>query len=414
MNTSLEDQARLVLGDTEGWPLAPVVDWLFREGCKTNDSRALLEGLAKILNEVGAPIWRLRLAFWTIHPLLAAYAHQWTSDGAIQDFKVGHNIFQSEAWIGSPAEYVKVHKQPLRRRLDDNLDPETDHSVLFTIRDSGGTDYFAVPMISFNGQVDSFFVTTNNPGGFTDGDLAKFETLTRYLLPVIESISQHRLSIALLDTYVGERTGRRVLEGRIKRGDGEVIDAALWFSDLREFTRLSETLEADQLLEMLNSYFEFVYNAVQLYEGEVLRFIGDAMLIVFPTDKSGGQKRACEYALAAAEDAFSGLATLNHRRRRHGDPEIRFGVGLHVGKVIYGNVGAPSRLDFTVMGPAVNRTARLESLTKETGTPLLMSGEFADRIDRPTRNLGAFAVKGIEQPLTAFALEDGFLIDDAS
>jgi len=404
---SPKDQATLLLGETEGWPLAPVVDWLLRHGCLLNDSRDLNTGLGEQLVKAGAPLSRIRLAFWTLHPLMAAFAHQWYRDGRTDTFEVPHTIYQTPQFIGSPAQEIRDKKVPVRYRLEgDVLDPDVHHNLLFELRDQGQTDYYAIPMVSFSGQVDSLFVNTDVPGGFSDADIAKFDALSRFVLPVIESISQHRLSIALLDTYVGQRTGRRVLEGRIKRGDGETIKAALWFSDLREFTHLTETLPAQDLLDLLNTYFEYVFNAVEMYEGEVLRFIGDAMLIVFPIERSGGVKEACNNALAAATDAFSGLATLNHRRRRQKQPEIRFGVGLHLGNVIYGNVGAPSRLDFTVMGPAVNRTARLESLTKQTDQPLLMSEHFTKFADAETIEMGAFDVKGVQEPLVAHALKE--------
>lgn len=398
-----DEQAELILGSTEGWALAPVIDWLLREGCKTNDAGVLVSGLVDRLLEAGAPIFRLRLAFWTIHPLLAAIAYQWRQGQPLQEFKVKHGIFQTSSYLGSPAEELRNKKVSIRQRLD-ALDPDKHHTVLFEIRDEGGTDYLAIPLVSFNGQVDSLFFTTDRPEGFSDSDIAKFEALGRIMLPIIESISQHRLSVALLDTYVGERTGRRVLEGKIKRGDGELIDAALWFSDLREFTHLTETLPAHDLLDLLNTYFEYVFNAVELYDGEVLRFIGDAMLVVFPIDAKRDRAQACRHALDAAEDALSGLATMNHMRRRHGQPEINFGVGLHVGQVLYGNVGAPSRLDFTVMGPAVNRTARLESLTKEAETSLLVSGDFAALLDRGAEHVGDFKVKGIAEPVAAFSV----------
>lgn len=399
------DQARMLLGDTDGWPLAPVIHWLTTEGCRTNDAKVLLDGLAEAMLEAGAPVWRLRLAFWTIHPLLAAVAHQWIRGEGVTRYEVGHGIFDSPDFIGSPAEELRDTRKPVRYRMDDSFDPAAHHEVLGRVKEMGGTDYYALPMVSFNGQIDSLFLATDDPGGFSDGDIAKFDALGRYLLPVIESISQHRLSVVLLDTYVGERTGRRVLEGKIKRGDGETIEAALWFSDLRDFTHLTETQSSPALLDLLNTYFEFVYNAVHLYGGEVLRFIGDAMLVVFPIEDGRSREQACADALAAAEDAFSSLAALNHLRKRHDQPEIRFGVGLHVGRVIYGNVGAPNRLDFTVMGPAVNRTARLEGLTKQTGTSLLLSERFAGLVDREVTNLGAFTVKGIEEPISAFSLD---------
>jgi len=185
-----------------------------------------------------------------------------------------------------------------------------------------------------------------------------------------------------------------------------MIHAALWFSDLRDFTALTEALPADKVLAMLNAYFEHVDAAVTPRGGEILRFIGDAMLIVFPAQTRREIDAACQAAVEAALDAFSGLATLNHRRRRAGDPEIRFGVGLNVGEVIYGNVGAPARLDFTVMGPAVNRTARLEGLTKSLGVPLLMSAEFVAHLRVPVRSLGAQPMKGVPLPQEVFALEE--------
>ncbi|MEM7564521.1 MAG: adenylate/guanylate cyclase domain-containing protein [Pseudomonadota bacterium] len=206
-----------------------------------------------------------------------------------------------------------------------------------------------------------------------------------------------------MNTYVGQRTSQKVLSGMIKRGDADVIHAALWFSDLRNFTELTESLEATDVLKMLNDYFEFVSAAVTARGGEILRFIGDAMLIVFPIEKNIDQKSACNAALDAALDAQTTIETLNHQRRRHGEPIIEFGVGLNIGEVIYGNVGAPDRLDFTVMGPAVNRTARLESLTKTLGSKILYSEQFANMIDNPSHHLGEHPMKGIAEPQPVFA-----------
>jgi len=173
---------------------------------------------------------------------------------------------------------------------------------------------------------------------------------------------------------------------------------------LRNFTHLTETLPAEQILEMLNEYFEFVSAAVTARGGEILRFIGDAMLIVFPIDEKMCNQTACNAAIDAAIDAQSTLETRNHRRRRHNQPEIEFGVGLNIGEVIYGNVGAPDRLDFTVMGPAVNRTSRLESLTKELGCNILFSEKFADLVETPSEFLGQHEMKGIAEPQAVYAL----------
>jgi adenylate cyclase len=190
----------------------------------------------------------------------------------------------------------------------------------------------------------------------------------------------------LLDTYIGHRAGGKVLDGLIKRGDGETIDAVIWYCDLRDYTLLTETLAPDELLAMLNTYFEFISAAVSEHGGEVLRFIGDAMLIVFPVDSNVDIRHTCKLVLDAAIDILRDLKNFNQQRQQQGYPEIRFGIGLHIGHVIYGNVGAPDRLDFTVMGAAVNRTARLEELTKKVGVPLLLSAEFAEHTEGPVRS----------------------------
>jgi adenylate cyclase len=220
--------------------------------------------------------------------------------------------------------------------------------------------------------------------------------LTELLAFPIEIFVEHRAALALLDTYVGPRAGRRVLQGLIRRGDGEVIDAAIWFSDLRDFTPLTESLPWAQLLEILNAYFEFVDAAVTAQGGEILHFIGDAILIVFPTSPKGDCRQACKAALEAARDAFNGIATVNMRRSRAGQPAIRFGVGLHVGEVIYGNIGTPDRLNFTVMGAAVNRAARLQSMTKKLARSVLISADFAACIDETVESLGCHLMKGVK------------------
>ncbi|NIR29805.1 MAG: adenylate/guanylate cyclase domain-containing protein [Gammaproteobacteria bacterium] len=194
-----------------------------------------------------------------------------------------------------------------------------------------------------------------------------------------------------------------MLSGLVRRGDGEVIQAALWFSDLRDFTRLTESLRLEELLALLNTYFEQVTGAVRARGGEVLRFAGDAVLAVFPVDEDRAARHACNAALEAAFDVLSGLAALGMDREARGEPAIRCGIGLDVGEVIYGNVGAPDRLEFTVMGAVVNRAARLEKLTKKLEEPVILSADFAARVNHPLRSLGAHELKGAADPQQVFA-----------
>lgn len=400
------------------WKIDSVVDWMLTDGRQCTTLDTLTSGLAEALVAADAPITRLVMTFQTLHPEFAAERVLWEKGkGMISHRRSDHNIFSSDAFKGSPIEAIVKMGKPYRRRLQD-LNREEDHAVLFELAETGITDYYG-QLIPFTFHRNStFLVNTDRPEGFNDNDIAKFDRLVKRLAPVVEVLVTHGIVTGLLDTYLGPRTGRKVFDGLIKRGDGEEIDAALWFSDLREFTHLTETLPPVEVLGLLNAYFEHVHTAVTAFGGEILRFIGDAMLIVFPVQKSENLEKAradaCQSALDAAFDAFRSLAVLNQRRRRDGKAEIRFGVGLHFGHVVYGNVGAPGRLDFTVMGPAVNRTSRIESLTKELGIPLLLSEEMGRIADFPTTPRGKHAMKGVAEPqsvvsYTAFDEEFGFV-----
>ncbi|MEO8144542.1 MAG: adenylate/guanylate cyclase domain-containing protein, partial [Betaproteobacteria bacterium] len=209
-----------------------------------------------------------------------------------------------------------------------------------------------------------------------------------------------------LDAFVGPRISARILEGQVKRGDGDRIEAAFWYSDLRGFTALSESLPPAQLLQLLNDYFENCAAAAAARGGEILQFIGDAILIVFEIKRPEDEADVCNAALDAAVDAFASIAVVNHRRRRAGLPEIEFGLGLHLGTVTHANVGAPNRLAFNVVGPAVNKTARIQSLTKDAGVPLLLSEEFASHIKRPLRSLGRRDLRGVAGAHEVFTVQD--------
>ncbi len=387
-----------------GERLAPVVDWLAREGRFLPSLAELAEEICARLISAGLPIWRFRLAFRTIHPELLGMGILWIEGQPARPIHARHGIEQSDDYVGSPIEYVFVNAAPLRRRLT-RLDPDRDHSVLHSVARAGGTDYLAAPLRFSDGSTNTLIYATRAPEGFSNQEIRALECFTDYLAPVVEVFATRQLAVSLLDTYVGRRTSQRVMQGKIRRGDGDTIFAVLWFSDLRDFTSLTESLSPALMLAALNEYFELVAAAVTARGGEILRFIGDAMLIVFPVSHPNELAAACEAALDSADDAFSALGALNHRRRRAGLPALRFGVGLHVGEVIYGNVGAPDRLDFTVMGTAVNRTARLESLTKSVNQPLLLSAEFVHHVKRPVKSLGRHPMKGVAELQEIFSLE---------
>ena len=369
------------------------------------DNSEFVLQLAHQLIACGAPIERLLLTIQTLNPEIAATSNVWLrSSDSIVPFNAQHSTLKTDRYIGSPMQQLFETEKRVRQRLDQL--PEAAHSAYTELAEDGYTDYLALPILFNWGLGSALILSTKCEQGFSDADIENFRVLRNYLSPIIEVYSLRHLSKSLMNTYVGKRTGEKVLSGMVQRGDADVINAALWFSDLRDFTHLTETLPAQQVLEMLNEYFEFVAAAVTARGGEILRFIGDAMLIVFPIDDDICQKTACNAAIDSAIDAQSTLASLNHQRRRHGEPEIKFGVGLNVGEVVYGNVGAPDRLDFTVMGPTVNRTARLESLTKTLGRNILFSKQFSEMIDTPSSYLGMHKMKGIAETQAVYAVCD--------
>ncbi|HTQ77136.1 MAG TPA: adenylate/guanylate cyclase domain-containing protein [Burkholderiales bacterium] len=385
---------RGLLGPEDGWSLAPVGAWLMIEGRHVGDPKALLEQLGARLAAAGAVVARIGFTIRTIHPQLVAWGCYWTRRSGSQLFAGRHGTQNSDAYVGSPVQFVYENQRPYRRRLE-ALDEERDPKLLHELRADGMTDYYAMPFWLGSGEVNFMAVATDAPAGFGDADLERFEALANLLAPLLEAIHARRMTLGLLDAFIGPRISERILQGQVKRGDGDRIEAAFWYSDLRGFTALSESLAASQLLALLNDYFENCAAAAYARGGEILQFIGDAILIVFEIRRPEDEAAVCEAALDAAIDAFDSIAVVNHRRRHTGLPVIDFGLGLHLGTVTHANVGSPGRLAFNVVGPAVNRTARIQALSKEAGVPLLVSKEFAERLARPMRSLGSFDLRGV-------------------
>jgi adenylate cyclase len=382
-----------------------VIDWIFGAGRRIESTNEFVHQLAHQLNAVCIATDRLMISLLTLNPQIVGTSESWlkSTDETIH-YEAEHEVRATDRYIGSPlAAIYETHKR-VRQRLD-HL-PENAHLAYTELAEQGFTDYLALPVLC--GEVAqpgaAIIICTKKEGGFNNREIEHFRQIRDYLAPVLEVHSLRHLSRSLMNTYVGKRTGEKVLSGMIRRGDADVINAALWFSDLRNFTHLTETLTTEQVLELLNEYFELVAVAVTARGGEILRFIGDAMLIVFPIDDNMCQQTACNAAINAAIDAQRAVLSLNQGRCKEGQLPIEFGVGLNIGEVVYGNVGAPDRLDFTVMGPVVNRTARLESLTKELGCNILFSQNFAELIETASEFLGHHEMKGIAEPQAVYAL----------
>ena len=385
-----------------GWDPGPVIDWLAREGRLLKDPARLIDEMANRLVAAGAPLSRFTIGTQAIHPQFRTTAFQWRRDQGVTAAARPHGIEQTPDYIGSPIEELIKTGRPVRYRLD-RLTPE-HHSVLHDLAASGGTDYYATPMQQAHGRPPALTFMTDRPEGFTEDDIAKFRRLMDHLAPIAESHIGHRVSTTLLDTYLGRVVGEQILGGQIRRGDGTELNAVLWFSDLRDFTGMNERLSAAEMLELLNNYLQLVGDALSAHGGEILKFIGDGVMGYFPAEDALFLPMVTSNAVAAARRLIEDIDAANAARAAFGAEQLRFGIGLHVGVVTFGNIGTLDRLDFTVIGPAVNRTARLEALTKELKVPVCASAEFNAACPTPMVSLGRHALRGVPEPVEVFTL----------
>lgn len=386
----------------------PLMDWLLRRAWEAPSTRELIHEFAAALVRAGIPVWRLWLAVRTLHPQLLSTAYVWQREQTqVVERSVGHDILNERRYLDSPLKLIFEGYGGVRRRLD-VPDPQLDYPIVRDLFQEGATDYVAMPMVFSDGQINAISLTCREPGGFRTEHLGQIYEVLPLLSRLFEVHGMRRMALNLLNTYLGEQSGQRVLSGLIKRGDGQKLYSVIWFSDLRESTALAESVSRETFLGILNEYFECTAGAVLDHGGEVLRFIGDAQLAIFPiaTDGRGlrEESEACCTALGAVRDALGRMAALNEGRTRGGQPALGYGVALHVGEVTYGNIGTPTRLEFSVIGSAANEAARIESLCKTLGVPVLLSAEFARRCPERLVSLGRQALRGVAEPRELFTL----------
>ena len=384
---------------------ADVVRWMLKEGRHNTHMREFGDEMCRRIVAAGIPLWRGFCVVGTLHPQIAATAYVWRRDeiGAGRQ-TASHERVQTPELIQSPFAEVRKSRRMLRRRLADPACPE-DYPIVPQLREQGGTDYVVMPMLCSGGQINVISWATDRAGGFTDREIEGLGEVAEALAIIVELQSTRRVARSLLDTYVGHRTGERVLSGAITRGSGEAIRAVIWICDLRGFTRLTDSAPRQEVIALLNDYFEIVAEAVVAEGGEVLKFIGDAMLAIFEIGENRAPAEPCRAALKAARAAASAMAARNLERAGRGEQQINFGLALHLGEVTYGNIGAKNRLDFTVIGPAVNHAARLEKLAAELGRHVVTSASFAAAVTEPLHSLGLHLLRGISQPQEVFTLQ---------
>ncbi|WP_370154733.1 adenylate/guanylate cyclase domain-containing protein [Ferrovibrio sp.] len=401
------------------WPdsrlrLTPAARWLLDHNGEVMPMAELFEGFCRHLVDEGLPLLRVSTGLPSMHPQTYTRGFSWTRGQGVTVVTRGHDVRESPEYLNSPVHAIHMGAAAVRRRLDIPGVP-LDFGVLPDLIAIGATDYIALPMrftqgpgMSHDGSANISFMSfvTDRPGGFRPEELSYLMELMPLIALRLELEAARGMTRDLLTTYLGSGPAKRVLKGDFMRGRGYEVEAAIWLSDLRGFTAYSDRHNPQEVVTTLDSYFDAMSGPIQAHDGEVLKFIGDGLLAIFRVDPdSGGRAAACHRALEAAQQAFAELHELNQGRAIGGEPPLKIGLALHVGRVVFGNIGAKDRLDFTVIGRAVNEVARVEAMTKVLDRPVLASAAFAREVsDCPIESLGFHGLRGVQEPQELFGL----------
>lgn len=392
--------------------ISPIRDWLIEQALGNPDIVELFDALCIRISSVGIPITRARLFWPTLHPLFQAETVGWDRNRKSRLEQFVHQDEASDAWLKSPLKYLIDHDLKLIRRELTGDNRLVDFELLEELESAGFTDFIAMRTkldgISFRLRDDEesngIMITwaTNSPGGFSDNDLIALQQLERRFSVTCKVMIQARIASNIAHTYLGARAGCSVLDGQIRRGDGQTTNAVILYSDMRNSTHLADTLPAKDYFDLLNSYFMSTAQPIMDEGGEILDFIGDAVLGIFPYDNKRQLKIAAKAANRAIAQSLEASSAANATRLENGQQVFGFGIGVNVGEVMFGNIGIPSRLAFSVIGPAVNEASRIEGLTKTTGQTVLAGRAFASLMPDNWKSLGNHSIRGVAQPLEIF------------
>jgi adenylate cyclase len=383
-----------------------IADWLVDGARSASQPQHILAELCGRLVACGIPLWRVAVFVRTLHPHVMGRRIIWRPDTGVEISEAPFELLDSAAFLDNPIARVYATGEAIRRKLTDP-NGETDFPVLSELRDQGVTDYLATPLVFTDGAIHVATWTTRQPGGFSEAQIAGIEAVIAPLARVTEIYALRRTASNLLDTYVGHSPGERILAGQIRRGDVEEIHAAIWLSDMRGFTALADRMPPRELIDLLNRYFDCQIPPILDHGAEVLKFMGDGLLAIFPiADDNSDADEICSRTLTAARHAQTNVAALSDSIAIDNFDGLRFGLALHLGEVLYGNIGGGNRLDFTCIGPAVNLAARIETLTARLGRAILASGDFAHHCPREFSAIGEFTLTGFSAPQSVFGLDD--------
>lgn len=379
-----------------------IVDWMVDGARTVRLPQDILGELCQRLVVAGLPLHRAAVFVRTLHPDIMGRRFLWRPGEDVLVTDASFSIIQSDEFQRNPVAGVIRDGEAIRRPLD-QADCPDDFKILAELRAEGITDYLAQPLSFTSGEFHAVSWTTRRPGGFDVDDLAALEAVRLPLSRLAEIYALKRTAVNLLDTYVGRGAGERILRGAIRRGDTERIRAAILMADLRGFTRLSNERPGDEVISFLNAYFDCLVPPIEARGGEVLKYMGDGLLAIFPL-ADGDPADICRSALSVAGDTAANLIICNNESLERGGPEMRHALAFHIGDVLYGNIGGSSRLDFTAIGPGVNLTARLQTVAAELGRDVVTSAAFAQHCGDALIPLGEFALKGFGEPQEVFGL----------
>jgi len=379
-----------------------VLHWL------TNDAREerfidnIFAEMCLRLQRAGIPLKRATLHVVIQHPQWLGAKIMW-ADGMreAEITRVDHEVRGRSEFIGSPASEIMNGATEVRENLARNPALGRQHAVYDEMRAMGLTDYVAWPLHHTLGKRHMVTFATDRAGGFEDAHIASLLKVMPILALVSEIRVKNRLARTLLETYVGSHAGELILAGATRRGTGTTVRAAIMICDLRDFTHISDNWPRDDVIDLLNGYFDAMSEPIARHGGEILKFMGDGLLAIFPLS----EPNACANLLRAVSEARQAMMALNEKHHEAGRAPLNFGIGVHVGDVMYGNIGSSTRLDFTVIGPAVNMASRLEALTKQLGKKVLLSQAFADLVKNKfeLERVGEYPVRGFNEPIELFA-----------
>ncbi len=393
-----------------------LIDWLVTRGLEGMGEQDLLDGYCKKLLELGVPLMRFHTAQPALHPTYGGTGYSWYQ-GQGGDFQTfDYSETPSEQWWQSPLfATLNEDLDAVHERIVDQNTPSR-FPLINDLREQGATEYYATG-ISFsapkradhsreNQRIDGALMswTTNAPDGFGAGDFSLINTSLPHLGLALKSASSATVARDLMRVYLGRDAGKRVLSGEIRRGSLQQIDAVIWNFDLEGFTGLSEELPGLEIIDMLNDYLAVTVDVVHQFDGSILKFMGDGLMAIFDVGEIDADARAALDATAALQDR---IAELNTQRAANSQPVANFTLALHAGEILYGNIGAESRLDFTVIGPAVNQAARIAGMHRSLGQRILLSDDVA-RAARPCKHdlisVGRYMLRGISVPKELFTI----------